>query len=297
MKTATDQLKALLATGQFHMADLYTITLEDGTVLRYTTADIDLDVPEPLLTAGTPYPPARPWRTFRSALSLFERSQITWKLGLEVETIDIQAYPDAGDLVKGLPFIQALERGYFDGAEIQVERIFMPIRDYTDTSAGPIILWAGRMGDIEDFGRTSAPLRCNSHLELLNIKIPRNQYQPACMHTLYDAGCGVVKAGYQVLGNAGSGATASAISVPSTGKPDGWFDQGIIIIGGISRTVKKWASEVAVTILPFESTPAAGTPVILLPGCDKTKATCESKFANLINFRGYPYVPVPETSV
>ena len=32
--------------------------------------------------------------------------------------------------------------------------------------------------------------------------------------------------------------------------------------------------------------------VTLYPGCDRTKETCISKFNNLSNFGGFPYIPV-----
>jgi uncharacterized phage protein (TIGR02218 family) len=40
---------------------------------------------------------------------------------------------------------------------------------------------------------------------------------------------------------------------------------------------------------PFPVAP--GSRVELLQGCDKTIATCASRFGNAINFRGEPYLP------
>ena len=48
---------------------------------------------------------------------------------------------------------------------------------------------------------TEVQLTINSDLELLNVQMPRNIYQDQCLHTVYDAGCGLV-AGY---GKAGPG--------------------------------------------------------------------------------------------
>jgi len=44
--------------------------------------------------------------------------------------------------------------------------------------------------------------------------------------------------------------------------------------------------------LPFA--PAEGDTFNVAFGCDHTQATCQSKFNNLINFRGFPYVPPPQ---
>ena len=39
---------------------------------------------------------------------------------------------------------------------------------------------------------------------------------------------------------------------------------------------------------------AIGDTVLVTKGCDKLYTTCRDTFANLINFQGFPYVPVPE---
>jgi uncharacterized phage protein (TIGR02218 family) len=36
---------------------------------------------------------------------------------------------------------------------------------------------------------------------------------------------------------------------------------------------------------------AVGDGVTLSAGCDKQFATCKAKFANAVNFRGFPYMP------
>lgn len=46
--------------------------------------------------------------------------------------------------------------------------------------------------------------------------------------------------------------------------------------------------------LPFPV--AGGDTVLLVPGCDKTLATCQNVFNNLIHFGGMPFVPNPEVA-
>jgi hypothetical protein len=43
--------------------------------------------------------------------------------------------------------------------------------------------------------------------------------------------------------------------------------------------------------------PNTGDTFTAYPGCDKTQNTCTSKFNNLVNFGGFPYVPVPEAAI
>jgi uncharacterized phage protein (TIGR02218 family) len=47
---------------------------------------------------------------------------------------------------------------------------------------------------------------------------------------------------------------------------------------------------------PLPLVPSAGDAFTAYPGCDKTQATCTTKFANLGAFRGFPFIPQPETA-
>lgn len=52
---------------------------------------------------------------------------------------------------------------------------------------------------------------------------------------------------------------------------------------GQRREIELWS---ALAILPV-----AGDQIRLVAGCDKAAATCRLKFANLVNFRGFPHLP------
>src|SRR5579883_1803325 len=81
MKSAPSGLVTLLGTGQFVFCDLYQFTLATGTVLRYTTADVDV-------TYGG--------NTYSSALfidQLGNKASGHWKTGLDVDTWQIYVMP------------------------------------------------------------------------------------------------------------------------------------------------------------------------------------------------------------
>ena len=40
--------------------------------------------------------------------------------------------------------------------------------------------------------------------------------------------------------------------------------------------------------------PSTGDGFTVAFGCDHTRGTCQSRFANLANFRGFPFVPPPQ---
>ncbi|MCU0624551.1 MAG: phage BR0599 family protein, partial [Gemmatimonadaceae bacterium] len=80
------------------------------------------------------------------------------------------------------------------------------------------------------------------------------------------------------------------------------FDLGIVrftsgALSGVSRVVRSHVQSGGVLrlVAPLPAAPAPGDGIAVTPGCDKRQATCSSKFSNLARFRGYPYIPVPET--
>jgi len=300
MKTASPALQALLATNQFTVADLYTFTLVGGQALRWTSFDTDVIANGNTFASGGQGGP------------FFDRqdnkAKCHWKVGVEVDTLIFDVVPGAAT-VNALPFLQACRLGVFDGAELQLERAFLapPVGGLyppVAASAGTVILFAGRVAEV-DLGRSLATFNVNSHLELLNLNLPRNLFQSGCVNSLYDAACGAAKASYAVTGSASSGSTASVINA-TLAQATGWFDQGSIAFtggqnAGFARTVKSYTAGrpgALSLIAPFPFVPAAGDAFTAYPGCDKTSGAggC-AKFANTARFKGFPYVPIPETAV
>jgi uncharacterized phage protein (TIGR02218 family) len=288
VRPASAALIALLNSGeQFIMADLYTFTLVGGaTILRYSAAPTSIAANGFLFAAGPK----------------FERSKTKIVIGTQVDELDIKIYPETTDLVGSTPFLEAAWQGQFDGALLQLERAFMGASGggYGDTSAGTVILFSGRISDI-DCSRTGIEMKCRSHLELLNIQMPRRLWQSSCTHVFGDAMCLFNRSSLAAIFSAGSGSTTTVIQgAPATTTP---YAQGTIngITGGnagYSRTISSFVSGGALTVkLAFASPVAAGDQFQLLPGCDRTLATCTNVFNNAIHFGGFPYIPPPETAV
>jgi uncharacterized phage protein (TIGR02218 family) len=284
MKSASAALVTLLSTQRaYFMADLYTFTLAGGAVLRYAAADTDIRVGATLFAGNGP---------------LFTRGATRVVLGIEVDSLDVTVAANDTHLVGGVPFLQAVTTGAFDGALLTVERAFMAT--WGDTSAGASILFSGRVAETTA-SRTEAKLTARSDLELLNIKMPRNLYQPGCVHTLFNAGCALTKAAWAVNTATSSGSTASVLNCGLV-QAAGYFDLGTVTFtggpnAGVSRTIKSYTPGVLTLSYPLPKPPTLGDTFTAYPGCDKKQTTCGVKFVNLGSFRGFPYVPVPETAL
>ena len=68
-------------------------------------------------------------------------------------------------------------------------------------------------------------------------------------------------------------------------------------LDGVRRTIKLHTTGSLLLFSPLPSAPTVGASFSAYPGCDKLQATCTTKFSNVINFRGAPYIPTPETAV
>jgi uncharacterized phage protein (TIGR02218 family) len=80
----------------------------------------------------------------------------------------------------------------------------------------------------------------------------------------------------------------------------GWFDKGYFDVlsghgiglrGYISRDITHAERRVIYLSVPLGVTLEVGTRLRLVVGCDRKAQTCQSKFGNFLNFRGFPHMP------
>ncbi|HGH3636098.1 DUF2163 domain-containing protein [Acinetobacter baumannii] len=285
MRAASEKLIALLDANQFVMADLYTITTIQNDIYRYTNYDFDL------IVAGELYHSDGP---------IISRDGITLSLGVEVDNLSITIDVTDEETFESLRIVQAFHNGQMDGARFKLERIFMDASTPTDTSAGTIKLFEGRIIEPE-FDRNTIQACVASDLDELNVQMPRNLYQPSCSNTLFDHACGLNRANYALETTIAAGSTAWRI-LCDINQPQGWFTQGVIEFleggnKGLKRTIRLHELDVLLLTLPLLEDPEVGQRIKVYPGCDKRLETCQNRFNNFSRFRGAPFIPIPETSV
>ena len=287
MRTATPALVAFLATLRAQhdapvlMADCFTLSLRTGTILTYTNADV------PVVLNGA---------TFLANSILIDGLQYKCAVGLDVDKQKVTIAARPTDTIGGIPFLQAIRNGLLDGCAVQRDRAFLSA--WGTAPVGSVTLFKGRVSTIEGVGRTSAEVTVASDLVLLDIDMPRNLYQPACNHVLFDSGCGLVKNAFGAAGVVGAGAGATLVpwAAASTAYAQGTITFTTGANTGVTANIKG-ASAAALTLsYPLPVVPAAGDGFTAYQGCDHTLATCRAKFNNGANFRGFPFVPVPETA-
>lgn len=279
----------LLANLSTKPIDLWTIRLLDGTVLRYSGADVAITINGDTYGLGPK----------------FKRSRTTQRMGVSVDNMTVDVVATDAITFNGQPFLRALAQGAFKGARISVAWCFLNPRNEPQGLVGG---FSGRFGDVPKATRHAATFTVRSLASLLDVMVPGDVYQPGCKNRLFDGRCGLAEATYTVTGTTASATpdrrTITSTSAAVIAKPSTWADLGTLRFtsgpnAGISRPVRLHtvsAGTATVTaIYPFPFAPVAGNTFELVAGCDKTETMCDTKFANRARFRGEKFVPPPES--
>ena len=286
MKTASGALVTLLAGDHYLMADLYTITLRGGTILRWTNFDQNLTISSTTWTCSTD----------NGSQPICKRGEIRNARGTEVGTCDVTLLGGTSATISGTRLGVFALNGGFDGATVLIQRIFMATAG--DTSAGAITLFHGLVASA-DPGATQTVLHLKDIREYLAISMPRNLWQPGCNNAFCDSACGLSLATYTTAETVAAGSTTTSIP-GSVVKADGYFQGGQITFtsganNGFSTPVRSYAGGIFVPTLALPSAPSTGDTFTATAGCARTYAACTA-FSNAARFRGYPYVPPVETA-
>ncbi|HEY6021546.1 MAG TPA: phage BR0599 family protein, partial [Candidatus Paceibacterota bacterium] len=119
---------------------------------------------------------------------------------------------------------------------------------------------------------------------------------PACDAALGDTRCGVNLANFTVTGNVTSDTNARLFTDTARAEANGYFDGGLITwTSGLNNTyrmeVKTFVAGVITLQQAMPNAISIGDTYSMSAGCDKLRATCVSKFNNIVNFRGFPDLP------
>lgn len=283
-------ISALQASRELSFADCFTITLADGTIARYTNAQYDVLVLQP----------GNPAFLFIAGDILLDGLKLKQTCGVDIDeqSLDISFKPTS--TIAGLPWPIAVREGRFDGATIERARAVLTAPGGAIIGGTPIIMFHGLVATIDNIGRLSCKMTVKSMLNKLAVDMPRDIWQPSCLNTLYDGLCTMVKTANAANGTVGDSPTLSFI--PWSGSEADTYDQGTITFEsganvGVSRTVQTSTPSGLSLSRPLDYPLVVGDSFVVYKGCDKTMTTCQNRFNNLANFRGFPFVPPPELAM
>ncbi|NEX44762.1 DUF2163 domain-containing protein [Pseudotabrizicola algicola] len=263
-----------LKTGSTTLCRAWLVRRKDGVTLGFTDHDCDL------VFDGVAY-------TAKSGLTAGALEKTT---GLAVDNTEV-----TGALSDASVREEDILAGRYDGAEVTTFLV-----NWANVSERSV-LFRGSFGEItRSQGAFRVELRGLS--ESLNVKRGRI-YHAACGAVLGDRNCKVDLSTPQMsvvapLVASRDGRTLVFSILPAF--EEGWFADGYVTIetgsgqGQVGRIkVDRLAAQERRIELwhAFAVPPAAGDQMSLVAGCDRRASTCQSKFDNFLNFRGFPHIP------
>jgi len=283
VKSISVDLQALFDSNiNFMEFDLFTITLQDGTIIRTTNCD------RALTFSGT---------TWQSDAPIIDRTKTKTVIGTQVDTMTLTIKPQSSETVQGMKYQKAARLGTFDGATVLVESAYLTT--YPNV-IGKMHVFSGLVGEV-DPSKTQVEMQVKSALQILQNQFPRNVFQASCSRVLYGTGCGVTRATYTFTGALTATPTDTNTITTNITQADGEFSRGVIkftsgVNNGVRRNIKTSLATGVITFsLPLDNLPANGDTFTVTKGCDKLWGTCGSRFSNQAHFRAFKNIPSPET--
>jgi uncharacterized phage protein (TIGR02218 family) len=275
MRSIGGALQARLNLGAGTLAHLFRITRKDGTVIRLTDHD------QPITYSSNVYSP-------NASLVM---SGITTSANNGIQSTDCQVIFSDTVISK----IDVL-RGVYDNATVEFSVV-----DWTYPTYGEILLLSGIVSVFSVTDRGIGTFEIRGKLARGDARIGE-YYSAECRADLGDARCGVALAGFQDTGVVEVITRQSNLVVNFAGNPaDGFYSLGVLTMtsgnnNGFSMEV---LNQVAYDAswdrlflgLPFPYDVVVGDTFTITAGCDHRINTCKTKFNNILNFRGEPFVP------
>lgn len=274
MRNIPPALGAKLANGVTTLCWCWRISPRVGPRMGFTDHDRDI------FFEGT---------TFEAA-SGFTASEIRESVGLSVDNLEIESALSSVRLSE-----TALASGDFDDAGVEIFRV-----DWTDPESR-VLIRRGSIGEVRRTGSAfAAEVRGLAHyLQQSKGRV----FQFSCDAELGDERCGINLAdpAYRAEGSVAVSLGDRLFATASlAGFADGWFTRGLLTFvtgGNLGRSVevKRHQLRSSDAMLELWQPPGAsigaGDVFVVTAGCDQQHATCRAKFANVVNYRGFPHMP------
>jgi uncharacterized phage protein (TIGR02218 family) len=274
MRIIPSALQTKLDSGVTALCRCWRLQRRDGIVMGFTDHDQDIVLDSLICRAGT-------------GLS---SSEATSRLGLSVDGAEI-----SGALADESLSEADLAAGRYDAAMIEVFLV-----DWSEPALH-VLLARGALGEVRREGTAfTAEFRGLAHR--LNEERGR-LYTATCSADLGDARC-TADLNNPAFRGTGAISALRGISVFAvsglTAFDEGWFTAGKLTWtsganAGLAVEVKSHRVEgAAVLITLWQAMPEPLTVndvFVVAAGCDKRFATCRDRFANVLNFRGFPHIP------
>jgi uncharacterized phage protein (TIGR02218 family) len=274
VKQLSTALAAHIAFGATTLCWCWRLTRRDGVRQGFTDHDRDITF------GGT---------VFEAAAGM-SASEIRDSVGLSVDNLEVTSAMTSERLSEA-----DLTAGVYDNAVVEIYRV---------NWASPedrVLMRSGNLGEVKRAGAAfTAEVRGLAH----TLQEPKGRlYQYSCDADLGDQRCTID------LDNPAFRGTGELVEVTSPRRftvagigafANGWFTHGLLTFTsgaalGQAIEIKQHAKAGDIVTIELWSRArlplAGGQTFVVTAGCDKRVGTCQAKFANVANFRGFPHMP------
>lgn len=274
MKALSQSFQEHLDSGATSLCWCWRITRNDGVKFGFTDHDHNLQFDTTLFEASTG----------------FSATDIDSSVGLNVDNLDVETILHSDRLNE-----DDLAAGLFDNAAIEIFRV-----NWQATS-DRVLMMSGNLGEVSRGEYAfNAEIRGLAH----ELQQPKGRiYQYGCDADLGDGRCGVNLAQAGLTANATIASLVDQRTFIVTGLESfesDWFSRGVMTwTSGDNQNLKTEVKlhnvldgNVSLELWQkMAHTVNIGDWFSIHAGCDKQFGTCQAKFSNVANFRGFPHIP------
>jgi len=267
-RTISTALQTHMAGEVTTLAMCWKVTRTDSTIMGFTNHDRNITFDSVTYLAATGMTPST--TKCNSDMSVDN---------LEIDSVLDSSVISEADLMGGL----------YDYAALQVFLV-----NYNDLTMGNLVIRTGYLGQVT--------LNKNQFTaELRGMAQKLQEYtgdivSPLCGANFGDTRCTINLTPFTVTGSVTAVTNNMLFSASSLTQGANYFTNGKITWtsgnnNGRQMEIKAFLNKTVTLALAMSNDILAGDTFSIVAGCDKTNATCQNTFNNLINFRGFPSVP------
>lgn len=217
--------------------------------------------------------------------------------GITYEPIEIQRTSfalgsDRGDagIEVTLPRNSALLVTMFDGTTPGSISLFIYVPSRDDPTV-PVPIFIGKVGGLSST-KSIGKLVVNRIQDEDEEQIPRKAIQLTCANMLYDSSCRADIASFTFPLTIATidGRTYTFTGTDHIEAGSSYYQNGFIQLGPYRAFVEFQDGDTIRTLSPLP-TAIVGSVISAIAGCDRTTAVCKSRFDNVENFLGFPFIP------